>query len=133
MLLQPTLKTCIAERVVHLCGVKVDFHFSVIKDIDLTLLVDDVVNVELVGKGFNDVLARPWDPDIDIAALAATRVWVQPRQSCTLQNAPAESFALKERIQLRDLPLMSRMNLSDLAGQPIPVRKEMLRRELRSG
>ena len=127
-MLKPTLEAGVTEWVVHLCRVKMNFHDSVVEDVHLALLIDDIMDVKLIGKGFNDCFARPRDPDIDVAALAAARVRVQPRKPRAFQHAAAEPFALEERLQLRDQPFVPGVDLCDSLRKAVPVVEEMLRR-----
>ncbi len=133
MTLAPALEAGVAERVVHLRGMEMKLHDGVVKDVHLALLVENVVDVEFVRESFQDCLARPLDPDIDVATLAATRSRIKPRQTCSLQYAAIDPFALEERFQFSDMLFVSGVDVCDPAGEPVPFGENLNRRLLLIG
>ena len=66
---QPALKAGIAEGIVHLARVEVDFQFRIVEHAGFTFLVNNAVNrVTGFFEGIDNLVPAAFHPQVDISA-----------------------------------------------------------------
>lgn len=124
------LEARVEERIVHLAGVEVHFDDGVVEESDLALLPQHSGHMPVLAQRPQCVLVRAGDPDVDVAALAARRLWVERGQRRALKEARVQPAVLEDGLQLLDVPGVGPMDGSNHIGQSFPLLIEVAGRHL---
>lgn len=128
--LEPTLHAGIQEGIGELCRMEMHLDGHIVENVDFALLVEDIMHLVFGCKCPDGVASWAFDPQVDIAALAAFRVGVEVRKPCALQDAALQAALLQDAFEFCNALLMVAMHLSDLAGDAVPFFQDMVRWKL---
>lgn len=128
--LHRALEARVEERIVHLAGVEMHFDDGIVEESHFALLPQHSGHMPVLAQRPQCVLVRAGDPDVDVAALAARRLWVERGQRRALKEARVQPAVLEDGLQLLDVPGVSPMDGSNHIGQSFPLLIEVAGRLL---